>query len=1223
MAVAGIGGVGTAAQADSCVQNPVVCENSKPGTPESVWDIHGSGDDSIQGFATDISVNLGQRIDFKIATDAAAYTIGIYRLGWYAGNGARAIATVTPSAHLPQAQPICVTKPETEIDDCGTWAVSASWTVPTTVVSGIYVATLTRTDTGGKSQIVFVVRNDASHSKLLFKTSDATWQAYNMYGGADFYHDGGANGRAYKLSYNRPFATRGDNNGRDFLYSNEYPMLRFLERNGYDVSYTTDIDTDRYGSLLTNHQVFLSVGHDEYWSEGERDNVEAARDAGVNLAFFSGNEVYWKTRWEPSEDGSSTPYRTLVTYKETWANAKIDPSNEWTGTWRDPTFSPPYDGGRPENALTGTAYMANTDDLALQVPPDQGVYRLWRNTSVASLAAAGQTATLAPHTIGYESDEDLDNGFRPAGLIDLSTTTGQTPQYLQDFGLVVAPGTTTHHLTLYRAASGALVFSAGTIQWAWGVDDDHDGTESPADPAMQQATVNLLADMGVRPDTLMTGLVAATASTDTSAPTVTVTAPADNSTVVNGSLVTLSGTASDAGGVVAAVEVSTDGGTTWHRATGTSTWSYTFAASGVNQQTVFVRGVDDSLNIGSTPASVRLNLTGPASLFGAEVPATPAVSDASAVTLGVKVVPASNGYITGVRFYKGTGNTGTHTGTLWSASGAKLATGTFTGETATGWQTLTFPSPVAVTANTTYIASYYAPAGHYAADNWAFVYSGLTAGPLSTPRSDHVAGNGLYAFGSAFPATSFEAANYYVDVQFVDESVVVPGVQSTAPAANATYVPVSVHPSATFSKALDPASVSATLAGPAGPVAVTSAYNAGTRTVSVTPSAALATGTAYTVTVQGRDLTGNPLSGANSWTFSTETYANLSTLFAADAVPQVPATGDSNPTEVGAKFVPQVSGTVVGVRFYKGDGNTGVHTGSLWSAAGTLLAKVTFSNESGSGWQTAHFDTPVPVGVGSTYVISYYAPNGHYAADPAYFGSALTTGVLTAPAGSNGVYRYAADAFPSNAYQSSNYWVDPLFVAGPGAPSPTTPPASPTGSPGASSASPLPSASPSPLPSGVVSLFSNDDTPATANWSDPKAVEVGLKFSADTAGVVAGVRFYKGSQNTGVHTGSLWSATGQLLATVTFQSESAWGWQQASFSTPVRITPNTAYVISYSTTVGYYSATLNSFASSGLNKPPLHVATSGSAYRYGGGFPNSTSKHNYWVDVMFLPDPVG
>src|SRR5579859_7423444 len=484
--------------------NAVTCENRNAGTPETDWDVSGAGDPSIQGYATDISVDVGQSISFKIDTDASTYKIDIYRLGYYQGNGARKITSISPSASLPQHQPTCINDPTTGLTDCGNWAVSATWNVPATAVSGVYFARLSRTypdGSEGASQIPFVVRSDLSTSDVFFQTSDETWEAYNTYGGADFYPGGTgpAQGRAYKLSYNRPFGTRGDNAGRDFLFSNEYPMIRFLERNGYDVSYTTGLDSDRRGSLIKNHKLFVSTGHDEYWSGGQRANVEAARDAGVNLAFFSGNEVYWKTRWEPSTDGSNTANRTLVTYKETWANAKIDPSPEWTGTYRDPRFTPPSDGGRPENGLTGTLYMSNTDDLNIQVPANEGRYRLWRNSYVASQALLGNSTTLAPHTIGYESDEDLDNGARPPGLIDLSTTVGPTPQYLRDFGNTVTPGTTTHHLTLYRAPSGALVFGAGTVQWAWGLDSDHDGTESPADPSMQQATVNLFADMHVQP----------------------------------------------------------------------------------------------------------------------------------------------------------------------------------------------------------------------------------------------------------------------------------------------------------------------------------------------------------------------------------------------------------------------------------------------------------------------------------------------------------------------------------------------------------------------------------------------------------------------------------------------------------------------------------------------------------------------------------------------------
>ena len=120
--------------------------------------------------------------------------------------------------------------------------------------------------------------------------------------------------------------------------------------------------------------------------------------------------------------------------------------------------------------------------------------------------APGQTATLSAGTLGYEWDEDLDNGSRPAGLVRLSTTTVNVPQRILDHGSTYGPGTATHRLTLYRQASGALVFGAGTVQWSWGLDGNHDRGASTPDPSMQQATVNLFADMGVQPATLADGL---------------------------------------------------------------------------------------------------------------------------------------------------------------------------------------------------------------------------------------------------------------------------------------------------------------------------------------------------------------------------------------------------------------------------------------------------------------------------------------------------------------------------------------------------------------------------------------------------------------------------------------------------------------------------------------------------------------------------------------------
>src|SRR5262249_39618688 len=268
---------------------------------------------------------------------------------------------------------------------------------------------------------------------------DTAWEAYNDYGGNSLYV-GSPAGRAYKVSYNRPFVNRANQFARTWFFADEYPMIRWLEANGYNVSYSSGMDTDRLGANLKLHKAWMSSGHDEYWSANQRANVEAARAAGVPLAFFSGNEVFWKTRWENSVDGSNTPNRTLVCYKETLDNRVTDPKDPptWTGTWRDPRFSPPADGGRPENSLMGTIFTVNgpvteNRNLSMWVRGEDGHMRFCRNTSFATLGV-GQTAPLPAGTLGYEWDSDLDNGARPAGLFHLSTSTyNMTTDLLLDY----------------------------------------------------------------------------------------------------------------------------------------------------------------------------------------------------------------------------------------------------------------------------------------------------------------------------------------------------------------------------------------------------------------------------------------------------------------------------------------------------------------------------------------------------------------------------------------------------------------------------------------------------------------------------------------------------------------------------------------------------------------------------------------------------------------------
>src|SRR5258708_16054727 len=163
--------------------NPVACENQLPGTPQSVWDVTNPST-TIQGFADPFSVNVGGSINFKINSPATIYAVDIYRMGYYGGAGARMVTSLIPNILVSQSQPACNTNTVTGLVDCGNWGVSATWNVPATAVSGVYFARIYRTDgTAGANQIPFVVTNNASHSDIVFMTSDESWQAYNDWGG--------------------------------------------------------------------------------------------------------------------------------------------------------------------------------------------------------------------------------------------------------------------------------------------------------------------------------------------------------------------------------------------------------------------------------------------------------------------------------------------------------------------------------------------------------------------------------------------------------------------------------------------------------------------------------------------------------------------------------------------------------------------------------------------------------------------------------------------------------------------------------------------------------------------------------------------------------------------------------------------------------------------------------------------------------------------------------
>lgn len=1032
--------------------NPIVLENQKQGTPQSIWQIDpGRDSTTIQGFTTAISTNIGSTVQFKISnkTSNPNYHIDIYRLGYYGGDGARLVTTLQHQAATSVAQPTPLKDASTGLVDAGNWSVTDSWSVPSDAVSGVYVANVI--DGTQVFQIPFVIRNDVSHSAIVFQTSDQTWQAYNPWGGADLYagNGPGVNGSAYAVSYNRPITTRDGGlfgTPNDMLFSAEYPAIFWLEQNGYDISYISGIDTATIGSLLLNHQVYMDVGHDEYWTDSQVSNVQAAGHAGVNLMFLSGNEVYWQTRLVASIDPSHTANRTLITYKDTHANQLIDPTGTATGTFMDARFASTGGmSGIPSNALTGQVFQVDSDRTdIIKIPYGMTNLRFWRNTSVAN-TPSGQTASLVQNLLGYEWDSSPDNGFRPAGLVGLSSTTLQiNGQYLLDYGNTTGNGTATHNLVEFRdPVSGALVFGAGTVFWTWGLASDHDqvtGSATPIDPNVQQATVNVLADMGVQPATLQASLVIASQSTDRTAPTSTIT-NVSASSVAESQSVTVTGTASDVGGVIGGVEVSTDSGKTWHPAssgfgTASVTWSYTFLAGASGQYKIESRAVDDSVNLETPGPGVAYTVTPSTNLSIFTPTDTPAVittNDAGAAELGVKFVAAVSGDITGIRFYKGPQNTGTHLGDLWTTNGALLASATFTNETASGWQQVNFATPVHVQAGVTYIASYHTNTGRYSTTDFYFDNSGHTRGPLTATGSGL---NGVYAYGSGplFPNTVSiaKADNYWVDVVFRDTTQQPQANNDSG--FNVTENGVLTIPaSALLANDTDPAGLSFSITSVSSPVNGSVSYNAQSQTVTFTPTANFAGPAQFSYTITDT----SEASGTGQVSINVNYPISAQSLFGTSVTPNVANSGDTSSVEVGVKFSASVNGTITGLRFYKGSANTGTHVGHLWSSTGTLLATATFSGETASGWEQVSFSSPIAITAGTTYVASYHT-NGNYSDTQNYFTTSVTNGQLSAPAAGNGVYSYGSGAiFPTNVFKSTNYFVDVVFN---GSSSTNTPP---------------------------------------------------------------------------------------------------------------------------------------------------------------------------------------
>jgi hypothetical protein len=481
--------------------NPIQAENQNPGT--SSWLLTNvAANREIEGYASLTSVNAGEQISFFVNTIDPSYTLTIYRLGYYGGLGGRQMMQPVTLGGI--SQPIPTPDPTYGMAECQ-WVSPYVLTVPSNWVSGIYLVKLVGSQSGKQRYIVFVVRNDGRVSDFIFKSGVTTYQAYNAWGGKSLYTFNSTNSvAAVKVSYNRPYD---DNQGTGRLLQWELDMLAFLEQEGYDVVYNTDVDTHESPAQLMLHKGFLSVGHDEYWSYEMRQNVTAARDQGVNLGFFSADTANWQIRFETSPISGALD-RTEVGYKELWKNDP-DASNPATyylitANWGTTRFTYP---GQPEDALVGSMYNG--------YEPVNGDIVVG-NASSWVFANTGLTnGSVISGLLGYEVSEE--KGHQPANTVLLA----HSPYTYAD-------GSTQYgDMTVYQAASGATVFSTGTVQWMWGLShmSPWGSATSLVNPAAQQITRNVLAQFINSP-----GSVTGPSATPTPS-ALQITAPANGATV--------------------------------------------------------------------------------------------------------------------------------------------------------------------------------------------------------------------------------------------------------------------------------------------------------------------------------------------------------------------------------------------------------------------------------------------------------------------------------------------------------------------------------------------------------------------------------------------------------------------------------------------------------------------------------------------------------------------
>lgn len=486
-------------------KSPIQVENERPGTSDWVLSKPALNRE-IEGYTSKTSTQQGDSIRLYYNTQSHNVTIDVYRTGWYEGSGARLYLGPVTVKGISQVIP----RP----DRFGT--VKCEWVDPfiiqtnNTWTTGVYIARMTESTNQTQSYAIFVVRDDKHIPDVTFQLPVNTYQAYNFWGGKSLYGWGSAgadslpwgyhpdrgNQKAIKVSFHRPYARSNNEmaaygNGAGEYFVNvqplhhypmnssaawNYNMVRWLERNHVDVSYITNVDAHVRLQGLPKPKLFLTQGHDEYWSWEMRDHVESMRDEGVHLAFLGSNTAFWQIRFEDIIEEEPT---SIVCYR--WP--KQDPVKDHLRTTKFRQI-------RPEADMVGVQYILNGDpfDVDLVVASNASSHWSFQDTGVSD-------GSLLPGLLGYEVD-----GIRSPSL-NIGNSTVPVKPLFETPVVNRLKKTLLCHGVIYTAPSGANVFSPGTMMWSWGLDDFNVRQKlrtSRLNSVVEIMTKNILRAAGVR-----------------------------------------------------------------------------------------------------------------------------------------------------------------------------------------------------------------------------------------------------------------------------------------------------------------------------------------------------------------------------------------------------------------------------------------------------------------------------------------------------------------------------------------------------------------------------------------------------------------------------------------------------------------------------------------------------------------------------------------------------